>query len=215
MQRPPAYRQKIESTEPDVLAEIYQEINQIAVWQRQLAPDFVQSLAEFLSEQANRGHSWVLTPKQVEETITTQFANFAQVDVLAKDIAQITDMFCCLFDLGRVGLRLAVLSKPMCPRFHVDKIPCRLITTYVGNTTQWLPHQGIDRSKLGRGSGGLPDETSGLIQSVADIQQLGLGDVALLKGESWQGNEGAGLVHRSPAVAAGEKRLVMTLDFAD
>jgi hypothetical protein len=38
--------------------------------------------------------------------------------------------------------------------------------------------------------------------------------VALLKGESWENNEGAGLVHRSPAVKSGQQRLLLTLDFA-
>jgi hypothetical protein len=46
------------------------------------------------------------------------------------------------------------------------------------------------------------------------IQTLRAGDVALLKGESWENNEGAGLVHRSPAVKLGQQRLLLTLDFA-
>ncbi|WP_428354217.1 DUF1826 domain-containing protein [Methyloprofundus sp.] len=36
---------------------------------------------------------------------------------------------------------------------------------------------------------------------------------ALLKGERWEGNENAGLVHRSPAINEGERRLLLTLDF--
>jgi hypothetical protein len=35
----------------------------------------------------------------------------------------------------------------------------------------------------------------------------------LLKGERWQGNEGRGLVHRSPPLVAGERRLLLTLDW--
>ena len=46
------------------------------------------------------------------------------------------------------------------------------------------------------------------------IQQINAGEVALLKGEKWQGNEGAGLIHRSPALAPGERRLILTLDLA-
>ena len=45
------------------------------------------------------------------------------------------------------------------------------------------------------------------------IEQVNTGDVALLKGEKWQGNEGAGLIHRSPALADGERRLILTLDW--
>ena len=101
----------------------------------------------------------------------------------------------------------------MCPRFHVDRVPCRLVTTYAGKATQWLAHDRVDRSKLGPGSEGKPDAESGLYTNVEDIQQLQQGDVALLKGECWEGNEGAGLVHRSPQLTAGTGRLLLTLDF--
>lgn len=103
----------------------------------------------------------------------------------------------------------------MCPTFHVDKIPCRLVTTFTGSTTQWLDNNVIDRSKLGAGSKGLPDEESGLLQSQNDINQLSVGDVALLKGEGWFKNEGGGLVHRSPNLPHKNRRLLLTLDFID
>ena len=122
-------------------------------------------------------------------------------------------MFCCLFDIKGVGLRISILERAMCPRFHVDKIPCRLITTYHGVATDWLLHDVIDRGKLGAGNQGKPDEQSGLFNSLSDINRLKKGDVALLKGEGWYNNNGAGLVHRSPPVAEGERRLLLTLDF--
>ena len=55
---------------------------------------------------------------------------------------------------------------------------------------------------------------SGLFQSETDIENLQSGQVALLKGERWEGNEGAGLVHRSPRLNKGERRLLLSLDFA-
>jgi len=105
------------------------------------------------------------------------------------------------------------LNKAMCPRFHVDQVPCRLVTTYHGVATQWLPNDLVDRSKLGRGSNGKPDSESGLYSHESDIEQLSSGDVALLKGERWSGNENAGLVHCSPVTSFNETRLLLTLDF--
>jgi hypothetical protein len=101
----------------------------------------------------------------------------------------------------------------MCPRFHFDQVPCRLVTTYHGAATQWLPNYSVDRSKLGRGSNGQPDSASGLYSHEPDIKQLSSGDVALLKGERWSGNENSGLVHRSPVTSPDETRLLLTLDF--
>ena len=81
-------------------------------------------------------------------------------------------MFCYLFDLKRAGLRLTSLNNAMCPRFHVDGVPCRLVTTYQGIATEWLPHGIADRSKLGRGNQGKSDEQSGLFNNAADIKKL-------------------------------------------
>jgi len=48
-------------------------------------------------------------------------------------------------------------------------------------------------------------------QNLTDICELNTGDVALLKGERWEGNENAGLVHRSPAINEGERRLLLAM----
>ena len=122
-------------------------------------------------------------------------------------------MFCCLFGIQEAGLRFTVLNRAMCPRFHVDVVPCRLVTTYQGAGTQWLPHHLVDRSKLGMGNNGRSDEQSGLFAAPNDIQNLTSGDVALLKGERWLENEGGGLVHRSPNLPTGMHRLLTRLDF--
>ena len=68
-------------------------------------------------------------------------------------------------------------------------------------------------SKLGHGNEGKADDESGLFTDNKDIKQFDTGHVALLKGESWDGNQGAGLVHRSPNVEGYYKRLYMTIDF--
>ena len=45
------------------------------------------------------------------------------------------------------------------------------------------------------------------------IQHLSEGDIALLKGDEWEGNEGFGVIHRSPSLNDNETRLLLTLDF--
>ena len=114
-----------------------------------------------------------------------------------------------------IQYKINLYEKAMCPRFHVDNVPCRLITTYQGIATEWLPHNAADRSKLGTGNSGKPDSQSGIYQDESDIQQLSQGDVALLKGEGWVGNEGKGLIHRSPQLSDQTSRLILTIDFID
>ena len=93
----------------------------------------------------------------------------------------------------------------MCPRFHVDHVPVRLITSYAGVGSDWLEEGAMPRSKLGQPGAEPQDE--------ALIRRLDTGHVALAKGEKWHGNEGRGLIHRSPQPPAGQRRLLLTLDW--
>lgn len=142
-----------------------------------------------------------------------QLEGYAQ---FCTDIKYLVDVFSELFELENVGLRLGILDKAMCPKFHVDHVPCRLVCTYGGKGTEWLEDRYINRTKLGAGSGGLSDEKSGLI--VADIDVINTMPayaIGLLKGSKWEGNEKSGAVHRSPKpTQTAPQRLLLTLDFA-
>ena len=207
-------RRAAQSSELEVLTDIYREDTNIAVWQRQLSETLKSSVDAFTASNPTFQTSMTLTPESALAAVKDALGDSAQLE-LSENIAELVDMFCCLFELKRAGLRLATLDRAMCPRFHVDRIPCRLVTTFQGIATEWLPHEVVNREKLGAGNNGMPDSTSGVYQSQNDIQRISSGDVALLKGELWQGNEGTGLVHRSPQVPAGESRLLLTLDFSD
>ena len=73
--------------------------------------------------------------------------------------------------------------------------------------------KGVDKGKGGKGGKGKPDDQSDIFSSPRQIRQLTVGDVVLLKGESWHGNEGRGAVHRSPPMPSGAARLMLSLDF--
>ncbi|UPR49086.1 DUF1826 domain-containing protein [Vibrio cyclitrophicus] len=200
------------SDQPTVLTDIYQSDINMAVWQRQFDEGITAAISEFIALNPNFSKSVNVSPENAFDKL--EFATDGTASkALLGNMADLVDMFCCLFELEDVGLRLAVLNKAMCPRFHFDQVPCRLVTTYHGVATQWLPNDLVDRSKLGRGSNGQADSASGLYNHESDIQQLLSGDVALLKGERWSGNENAGLVHRSPVTSSDETRLLLTLDF--
>ncbi|MFT2112600.1 DUF1826 domain-containing protein [Marinomonas sp. 2405UD68-3] len=206
-------RRASQGNEPEIFTDIYREDTNIAIWQRELTETLKQSVDAFLQSNAAFQASMTVTPQSALSSISEALGNKVSLE-LSKNISELVDMFCCLFELQRVGLRLTVLDRAMCPRFHVDKVNCRLVTTFQGVATEWLSQQSADRSKLGMGSNGQPDNQSGLYKSPQDIQQLNCGEVALLKGELWEGNENAGLIHRSPSPPEGERRLLLTLDFS-
>ncbi|TQV71082.1 DUF1826 domain-containing protein [Aliikangiella marina] len=205
-------RQSVQSEDIEVLADIYRDEVNLVVWQRELSSDTQSEVGEFLKHRPQFQKSMTLGLQNMGLAIRS-FLGTNDYQNLNKDIVELVDMYCCLFDLKRVGLRLTVLDKAMCPKFHVDRVPTRLICTYYGEATEWLANEFADRAKLGHGSSGLADHESGLFDNINRIQQLTSGDVALLKGELWPGNENAGLIHRSPTLSEGDKRLLLTMDF--
>ncbi|QFI39215.1 DUF1826 domain-containing protein [Moritella marina ATCC 15381] len=196
-----------------VLTDIYQDDINIAVWQRHLDKQLTTAVNQLLEHKPALRLLLVVTPEDCFDVLSEKFEKSDEITRLIDDISLLVDMFCCLFDLKQAGLRLTILDQAMCPRFHVDRIPCRLVTTYTGMGTQWLNNSVIDRTKLGAEYQDTTDEQSGLMQDIADINKLTRGDIALLKGENWNDNAGAGLVHRSPETSQGERRLFLTLDF--
>lgn len=130
------------------------------------------------------------------------------------DVEHLVELFRDLFGPEGLGLRLRTLDKAMCPRFHVDKVPVRLVCTYGGLGTEWLPNAAADRAKLGhQGSCGQPDEVSGLILDPAAVRSMPAYAIGLLKGCRWEGNEDRAAIHRSPRPTPEQpRRLLLTLD---
>ena len=197
------------------VSEIHQKEVNISIWQRKLNNNIVKASKHIIKTQPRLQISKVIKPKDVNEILISEIGSSDDTSDLREDIFELVNMFCYLFDLKKVVFGLKVLDHAMCPRFHIDRVTCRLITTYQGIATEWLPHHLVDRSKLGYASHGKLDEETGIFKNLEDIRNLDAGHVGFLKGESWDGNQGAGLVHRSPKVENGRQRLLMTLDFVD
>ncbi|AJQ49832.1 MULTISPECIES: DUF1826 domain-containing protein [Pseudomonas] len=189
---------------PLVLTDVLQDGVNMAVWRRRLPPqleDFAEvvvSLGQTLADQrvidVDERHLPVLSD------LLREAADLHGYEAFVADVAWLVGAYTCLVGARRVGLRLRVLAGPMCPRFHVDNVPLRLLTTYAGPGSEWLREDQSPRREL---------LTS--LPPVDNIQHLSVGEVAVLKGEKWQGNEGAGLVHRSPSGQQG--RLLLSLDW--
>ncbi|KPV98502.1 hypothetical protein AN214_00263 [Pseudoalteromonas sp. P1-9] len=208
------YRRAAISEQPNILADIYQDDVNIAIWQNELSELATQQTNDLRQSSEHLNMVLAATPDNVMAQLLENQA-LADKPALCQHIQILLDMFCTLFELQRAGLRLTLLDKAMCPKFHVDKIPCRLVSTLGGPATEWLAFEDVDYTKLGLASVGLSDDESGVYLHENAIQQMQSGDVALLKGSGWQNNQDAALVHRSPQVINNEKRLVITLDFID
>ena len=124
--------------------------------------------------------------------------------VLRDQIAEASEMLGELMDCKRVGVRLEALRAPMCPRFHVDYVPCRMLITLSGAGTEWIPNRDVDWAVFADLGTMAPP-----VQANRQIRQLTTGHWSLLKGGAWNGCF-SGVVHRSPH-GVGE-RLLLSLD---
>ena len=197
------------------LSKIFQEEINILIWQRIINDKLLKAGNYILGKYPELAISEVVKPEEVEKTLMQEIDSSEEVLCLSKDISEVVKLFCMLFNVNSVWLRLDAIDKPMCPRFHADYLKCRLVSTYKGPATQWIPHNLVNHSKLGSGNEGKSDKESGLFLKDEDIMQLNVGDIGLLKGEAWEGNQGGGIVHRSPHSEDSKQRLYMTIDFVD
>ncbi|CAM2872563.1 Protein of unknown function [Pseudomonas gessardii] len=193
---------------PLALADILDNGVNLALWQRQLPLHIAEFGALLVSLDEPLAESLVveLDSEDAEPNLQGLAAGCRDLEGyegFIADVAWLISAFACLLGAKRIGVRLRLLDKAMCPRFHVDHVPVRLITTYAGIGSQWLREGVMDRRQLSQADAE-PRER---------IEQIHCGEVALLKGEKWRGNEGYGLIHRSPTLAANERRLILTLDW--
>lgn len=202
--------QQVQGETPQTLTRILEDGVNLAIWKRQLPVHISDFARLLLSLNEPLAESLVLDmPDDDTEPnlhgLASGFSDLEGYEGFIADVSWLVSAFSCLLGAKRIGLRVRVLDKAMCPRFHVDHVPVRLISTYAGVGSQWLKEGVMDRRFLGTpGAEPLQDSL---------IEHIGSGEVALLKGEKWHGNEGFGLIHRSPQLPPGTRRLMLTLDW--
>lgn len=204
---PNTWREARLGNTPEILTDIYNPDCNLAVWKRTLSQDVALYLQCFAKTQQSVAIRTLFTCQpamadNVRHCLQQALPKGQGQDAIIEDVVHLMEMYECLFEPQAIGMRLTKLDRAMCPRFHVDYLPARLVTCYLGAGTQWLPEPpaGVTR---------IPTEEP------ETFEQLHAGDVALLKGDGWYENEGFGIVHRSPPVPEGQTRLFLSLDWAD
>lgn len=192
-----------------VLPRIFEDEINITIMCRRLPADVALSVAAQCQTDRAWQFSWLGKPDQtLGADLRKRLPQPAAAEALIDDIASVAEATAYLFNTETAGIRLRLLNAAMCPRFHCDNLPVRLVTTYMGPGSEWLPEYAINRAGLGAPHPERPE----IIKDASAIQRMAPGEIALLKGSGWVGNEEQGLVHRSPSLKEGEKRLLLTID---
>lgn len=108
---------------------------------------------------------------------------------LAFDIAFLADTFLVQFGIKEACLRVEVVHKATCPKFHCDNVRVRLVANYLGPATEYVNKDAPD--------------------AICSAPPFSL---VFLKGRKHP-NHADSVHHRSPEVPLGSKRMCVVLDF--
>ncbi|WP_422037715.1 DUF1826 domain-containing protein [Roseibium sp.] len=183
--------------EPDILEDINKAGVAAAIWTRSCSPDFQDWIDALPMEQLPELRTVV--PVQLAEAAAiaaceqTRLPPSPERDMLTGDVGALALILSKALDVLQVRIRFDVSDEVMCPKFHVDNVPARLLCTYRGAGTEYVP--------------------AGSENDARRIDQLRRGAVGLFRGGAWPGDEHTGLLHRSPDPAAGTgARLLLVID---
>ncbi|MBX3666257.1 MAG: DUF1826 domain-containing protein [Burkholderiales bacterium] len=134
-------------------------------------------------------------------------------DMLAADIDFLVRGFGVVTGRRTVRAHLETVATDACRLFHVDAAGLRMLVTYSGFGTQWAGNGDVRRDQLTAQSRAFDAANRAIVPRQSDIRTARPWWVLLQKGESYPGNAGNGIVHRSPPVeGTGVRRLRLCLD---
>lgn len=188
----------------------------IGIWRR---PER-QALRPLLRSYERREASGEVSDVLISSVVTADRRNFIdllpavprrlqlQRHALAEDLGRLVRGFAALVGTPSLRVKLEIERQDRCRYFHSDRIDLRLLCTYLGPGTEWVPDAFVDRSA--RGSG----DNTAIVPEPRRVQRLAPFWVGLLKGDLHPDCPGRGCIHRSPPIAhrLNAARILLTID---
>jgi len=121
-----------------------------------------------------------------------------------KDMSEI----CILYSdiINKNNLNFSLKTSRGCKRYHIDNVPVRLLVTYFGIGTEWLPRDACDYSAYYNG-----ESNEKIIKIKNRSKFIKPWSIAIFKGQKFKGGTEA-ILHRTPNEALNNKSLLMCLD---
>ncbi|MFT3884015.1 MAG: DUF1826 domain-containing protein [Flavobacteriales bacterium] len=197
----------VSSRHASVLRDIHDPEVNIAVWERTPAipSSELDGVLDLLHEEV-RVHGCTTA---IMRHLRSAFMTLGlEAPVLLDDVAWLLEEFARTARATDLRFLLSAVTTNMCRRFHTDMNEMRLLCTYRGPGTLWLPNDAVNEHAIRSQNPELPIE-----RSPADILQVATGHVAIIKGALYPGTHMGACVHRSPTIEeAGERRLLLRVD---
>lgn len=195
----------VQGDHAQLLSSVERDSCHTAVWRRDLAPAVLACARRLCDE----GVDVTVSPEDLGRALP----DGPNRDLFIADVQALARRFAPLAG-EPFEVHLGTVTTDKCRKFHVDHYQLRLVTTYVGRGTEWIPEEHVQRDALAaRGLG--VDAFNQAVASPHHIRRLAVGDVLLMKGRGWKKGPQAGLggpIHRSPPIEhEGTRRLVLTM----
>jgi len=120
-------------------------------------------------------------------------------EIWITDMSNICKIFCDT--LGRKSISFCIATRRGCRRFHIDNVPMRLLVTYYGEGTEWLPNKAANLIAFENGQ-----TNEFIIKDKSALQHINTWDIAIFRGGK------KGLLHRTPDSALKHPSILMRLD---
>jgi hypothetical protein len=193
--------------EASILERIHAPEVNIAIWERSMPvdPEVITAVLHGLPGEI-RTHGCVTA---IMEHLREVFSTIElDAEPLFDDIALLLEGFAITSMVKDLRLALSPVNTNMCRRFHTDVNDMRLLCTYAGPGTLWLPNDAVNEKAISSRDPDMPIE-----RSPEDVQQVATGHVAIIKGALYPGDRVAACVHRSPTIEeTGQQRLLLRID---
>ena len=188
------------------------EVNLVS-WHRELPVGLDAQLVEWAKRFPAQFDEIVGMPNYDLSAATRGLAEPART-WLTMDVAVLIARLAHLADARRLRVSLGAVRRDQCRKFHVDYVRYRLVTTYVGPGTEWVPDEAVRREALDHPPDCPCDANKEIVRDASAIRHAVPGEVIVMKGARHPNHRGA--VHRSPPIeGTGRVRVVLIASTVD
>ncbi len=204
---PPREPVAIESTVAHVLGEVCRAGVSVAIWNRPLPREVRHAMAGVQAVMPVH-RMFTVSPDEDARALLTEairaFPGLSETSARAwgEDLALLLSLARSIAPGSPLRLRLETKANDACCLFHADNVALRMICTYRGAGTQWIPAPAVDRNRSSTAANDRP----------SSVHEIGTGAVAVMKGLKYPDGGDHALVHRSPPADAAHPRVVAVVD---
>lgn len=193
--------------EAEALTELGRDEVNLVSWRRELPSYLSGQLEEWASRCPAHFEATIIPPRDELSAATTGLDEPAR-GWLAADLAALLERFARVTGAPRLRVSFGAVRTDQCRKFHVDYVHYRLVTTYVGPGTEWVPDHAVSRAALEHPPGCPCDANKEIVRMPQEIRHAAPGEVLVMKGARHP--TGRGAVHRSPPIqGTGKLRVVL------